>query len=106
LPEAPKNFLKKVPTAWDETHLVAGYPGDFVVMARRKGDVWYIAGINGKEEKRELTFELPFIPGDKNLLLIIDGEERTKFSETSVKTGNTITVALLPYGGFAGTIEL
>jgi len=106
LPEAPKNFLKKVPTAWDETRLVAGYPGDFVVMARRKGKVWYVAGISGKEEKRELTFELPFIPGDKNLSLIIDGEERTKFSETSVKTGNTITVALLPYGGFAGTIEL
>ena len=106
LPEAPKNFLKKVPAAWDETRLVAGYPGDFVVMARRKGNIWYVAGISGKDEKREITFELPFIPSNKNISLIVDGEERTKFSETTVKTGSKITVSLLPNGGFAGTVEL
>ncbi len=106
LPNAPKDFLKKVPVAWDETQLVAGYPGDFIVMARRKGNVWYIAGISGKEEQRDITFELPFIPEEKDLVLIIDGEERTLFAESKLKTGNPITVKLLPNGGFAGTIEL
>jgi len=106
LPEAPKDFLKKVPAAWDETRLVDGYPGDFVVMARRKGSVWYIAGINGKEEPRELTFSLPFVPEGEKLSLLLDGKQRTGFAEGSVKTGNPITVSLLPFGGFAGTIEL
>ena len=106
LPDAPKNFLKKVPAAWDETRLVAGYPGDFVVMARRKGNIWYVAGISGKDEKRELTFELPFISGEKKISLIIDGADRTKFSEKVAKTGHKVTVSLLPNGGFAGTVEL
>jgi alpha-glucosidase len=105
LPDAPKDFLKKVPVAWDETRLVAGYPGDFVVMARRKGNVWYIAGINGKDERRDLTFQLPFIPAGKKLSLIIDGALRTEFSRSTAETGSSISVGVLPYGGFAGIIE-
>jgi alpha-glucosidase len=106
LPDAPKDYLKKVPVAWDETRLVAGYPGDFVVMARRKGNVWYIAGINGKEEQRDLTFRLPFIPAGKKLSMITDGSSRTEFSRAVAETGGMVTVGVLPYGGFAGSIEL
>jgi alpha-glucosidase len=106
LPDAPKDFLKKIPVAWDETRLVAGYPGDFVVMARRKGNIWYIAGINGKDERRDLTFQLPFVPDGKKISLIVDGAGRTEFSRSTVETGGAISVEVLPYGGFAGTIEI
>jgi hypothetical protein len=106
LPDAPKNFLKKVPVAWDETRLVAGYPGDYVVMARRKGDIWYLGGINGKSESRQIEFDLPFIPAKKNIDLITDGKDRTTFGEKYTKTGSRIVIDLLPYGGFAGTIKL
>ncbi len=105
LPEDPKNFLKKVPVEWDETCFVGGYPGDYVIMARRKGGIWYIAGISGRNEKRKLSFDLPFIEAGKNMQLITDGTERTTFSEMSAKTGSTVIVELLPYSGFAGTVE-
>jgi hypothetical protein len=105
LPDQPKIFLQNVPVAWDETHLAAGYPGDFVVMARRKGDIWYIGGINGKKEARKIEFEMPFIPEGKEIQLITDGADRTEFAEAKAVSGKKITVDVLPYGGFAGIIK-
>ena len=49
--------MSELPTAWDETRLLEGYPAEKVVMARRKGTRWYIAGINGTDG--ELNFDLP-----------------------------------------------
>ena len=49
LPDAPKQFLKDVPAAWDETRALSGEPGRTVVVARRAGDVWYVGGINGQD---------------------------------------------------------
>jgi hypothetical protein len=106
LPEAPRNFLKHVPTAWDETKLVDGFPGDFVIMARRKGDTWYIAGINGKNEKRSFSFSLPFIRSHKTLEIIKDGDERTSFAIDELESGGMIHVNVLPYGGFTAKIKL
>lgn len=106
LPEAPKNFLKEVPVAWDETKLVSGFPGDYVVLARKKGNKWYIGGINGENENRQINFELPFIQGKHSINFITDGKERTAFNEMKGETGNSITVDMLPYGGFVATIEL
>lgn len=105
LPDAPKDFLKKVPVAWDETKFVAGYPGDYVILARRKGNVWYLGGINGQNEERSIEFELPFITEGKTLELLIDGTSREQFSEQTSPTGKKINVQMLPYGGFAGTIK-
>lgn len=105
LPEAPRNFLKHVPTAWDETKLLDGFPGDFVIMARRKGDTWYIAGINGKNEKCSFSFSLPFIRGHKTLEIIKDGSERTSFAMDKLESDGKIQVDVLPYGGFTATVK-
>jgi hypothetical protein len=55
-PAEVKNYLSELPTAWDETRLLAGYPGEYVVMARRKGSTWYIAGINGTDKDFSAKF--------------------------------------------------
>ena len=54
-----RNFISSLPTVWDDTKLLAGYPGEYVVMARRKGGKWYIAGLNGSDEEKSITFNLP-----------------------------------------------
>src|SRR3954469_25446207 len=46
-PAEVKSFLHDVPTAWDETRVLSGEPGQTLVVARRSGDVWYVGGING-----------------------------------------------------------
>src|SRR5690606_26722840 len=94
LPDAPKDFLKHVPTAWDDTKLVEGYPGKEVVMARRKGNAWYVGGINGevKEKKKTLTFN--FLPEGHQykLTLIADGAHDKAFAVQYSVVDHTSTV--------------
>ncbi len=52
-------FMKNVPTTWDEVRFIDGYPGRYVVMARRAGNDWYIAGINAQEKPVEIEVALP-----------------------------------------------
>ncbi|WP_300697749.1 glycoside hydrolase family 97 protein [uncultured Bacteroides sp.] len=106
LPEQPKQFLKDVPAAWDESRLLAGYPGECVVVARRSGDVWYIGGINGKEEEHEIEFALPAECAGKSFTVITDGEDKDSFGYMPVEsTDGTLRVKVLPNGGFAAIIR-
>ena len=57
-PKQVQNFFGQLPTVWDDTRLLAGYPADHVVMARRSGQTWYVAGINGTDEQKTITFSL------------------------------------------------
>lgn len=106
LPPAPKEFLKTVPVAWDDTRFLAGEPGEFVVLARRKRDTWYFAGINGVNKPREERIRLTPAIGGGQLTRIGDGADQNSFSNDtiSVEPGGTITVKFAPYGGFVGTI--
>lgn len=106
LPEQPKQFLKEVPAAWDESCLLAGYPSDYAVIARRSGDTWFIGGISGKEENREIEFTLPAACKGKSFTVITDGKDKDSFGVLPVEnTDGTLKVKLLPNGGFAGIIR-
>ena len=96
MPDFVKTYLKDIHTDWDESKLLAGFPGKDVIMARRKGDVWFITGINGENEPKDITMDLSFIK--KNGYMINDGATAL-FDKTDVKPGET-TVTLKPYGGF------
>ena len=55
--------MKQVPTTWDETVFIDGYPGKYVVMARRNGDKWYLAAVNATGEPLKLNLDLPMFKG-------------------------------------------
>jgi alpha-glucosidase len=109
LPDAAKIFLKNVPNAWDDTKLLDGYPGQDVLIARRKGTSWYIGGISAdnRREKRK-TIKFDFLPeGVKyKLTLIADGEHDKDFDTKylSVDKSSTVDVKLLRRGGFAASL--
>lgn len=106
LSEAPKNLLKKVSAAWDESRLLAGYPSDYAVVARRKNNTWFIGCISGKKEQREISFTLPDACVGKTFTLIKDGENIDSFEyETLTATNGTLQVKVLGNGGFAAVIE-
>ena len=69
-PKEVRDFMSSLPTTWDETRLLSGYPGEWVVMARRSGNTWYIAGINGKDSQQTLSFDTSFLPKGKYTLFI------------------------------------
>jgi alpha-glucosidase len=101
LPDGPKNFLRQVPTAWDETRYVAGIPGKYVVVARRKKNDWYIAGINGQNTGQEISFDLSFLNDESDLTFITDGNDPGSFTTTTMKINKKNNkVSLLPNGGF------
>ena len=72
-PQEVKDFFGQLPAAWDETRFVAGYPGDFALIARRKGDTWYIGGINGKDNAQELNINLDFVGQSSDIQAFFDG---------------------------------
>jgi hypothetical protein len=106
LPNAPTEFLKNIPVAWDETRFLAGEPGDYIVLARRHGDTWYIGGINGREARRDVTVPLSFLDGSGSVMLIQDGQNARTFDSgtRAVRASDNLTAEMKPYGGFAAVI--
>jgi hypothetical protein len=101
VPEYVRMFMKEIPVDWDETKYIDGYPGDFILIARRKGNTWFIAGINGKEIPRNIIFELPFHTKDQGLL-VSEGNNPRSFRKHELKPdeNNHIQASLGPNGGF------
>ena len=109
LPPEPKEFLKGLPVAWDDTRFVDGYPGKFVVVARQKGNAWYFAGINAENRPQEFKV----VPGtwlgagQYKLRTIADGAGAREFGggTQEFRAGGSFTVKVLPYGGFVAVLQ-
>lgn len=75
LTDAPSwaiDFMKEVPTTWDEVRFIDGYPGKYVILARRHGDQWYIAGVNAQKETLKLKVNLPMFSNGEKVRLFSD----------------------------------
>lgn len=66
------NFLGEIPTTWDETKILAGKVGEYIVTARRKGDDWWVAGMTGKQA-RPISLEIDFLWGKYEQVFFSDG---------------------------------
>ena len=99
-PEWAINFMKEVPTTWDEVRFIDGYPGKYVVLARRHGDKWYIAGVNAQKETLKITVKLPMIPGGAECKLYIDDEQLNgNVSSIKQKKNQEINLTVPTNGG-------
>jgi len=102
------DFLSSVPTAWDDTRFLAGDPDSLVALARRKGDEWYLAAINGLDRSRELTLALGFLDsGSYGYRLIHSGAAPDALVEDqgSVTAADSLTVTLDPRDGFGARLS-
>ncbi len=107
-PKEVQNFISNLPTTWDETRLLSGYPGESVVMARRKGNAWYVAGINGKDESQKLSFNISSLASPKaKFLLFEDGDKSENPWKISIGKVSELKgmMHLLPRGGFVMVIN-
>ena len=104
-------FLREVPASWDETRVVAGEIGEYVVVARRRGRDWFVGAMtNG--EPRTLRLPLGFLGGGAHSMkAYADGEgaaddpKRLDVTTTDVKAGDTLTLRLAPGGGYAARLR-
>jgi alpha-glucosidase len=99
------DFLKNIPVVWDDTRYIAGYPGKDVILARKNGETWYLAGINGENITKDLTIDLSCTGiSDGTLHLIRDGASARELQESAVDVaGAKVTLHMEPFGGFVGT---
>jgi hypothetical protein len=107
-PKGVIDFLKMIPTSWDEIKFIDGYPGKFVIIARRDGHKWFISGINGENNKKTVEIDISFVSGIKgNLVLIEDGDTNSQFSvsETLISPSQKVKVQMLPFGGFSAVVQ-
>jgi hypothetical protein len=86
VPEFVREYLRELPGQWDESRFVQGQPGRFVVIARRSGERWYVAGINAEEAPKMLNLDLRFV-GKSRGRLIRDGESPNTLTETTAEAG-------------------
>ena len=97
-PQEVKDFFTNLPTVWDETHLLSGYPGESVVMARRNGKTWYIAGINGTNQEKELTIDKKAI-GKFSKATLFEDTSKGDWNIHQIKKLPT-SITCQPRGGF------
>ena len=106
-PEYVRAFLRSVPSIWDDVRFLTGYPGRYVVLARRRGDAWYIAGLNGEAVEREITLDLRQLAAGQTLRLITEGEDALGFRQlnVAVPAHGQLRLTLQPRGGFVATVS-
>ena len=106
------DFITEVPTTWDETSFVVGEPGEYIVVARRRGKAWYLGGITNWTP-REIDVPLAFLKsGDFDATLYVDGSMdesqpnaiTKRRQQVSAKT--SLPVSMAPGGGFTAVLSV
>ena len=101
LPQFEMDFLRLLPTTWDETRYIEGYPGRYVVLARRHGADWYIAGLSAQKEPLTLTLNLPMFAAGQTLQYYVDNQKTGEPQLTTLRIDKKgrAKVTLQPNGG-------
>lgn len=103
VPEFVRDYLRGLPALWDDSRFIDGFPGQHVVIARRAGTRWYVAGINGSQDPLQLDLDLSFIAADSGEL-IRDGDRPRELSRQETEGGRQ-QLTLSPAAGFVMIFE-
>src|SRR6187551_1300778 len=109
VPEYVKYFLRNLPNSWDDVKFIDGYPGKLYVVARKSGNKWYVAGINGEGIEKSLILDLPFLKNKKGQLIASgnDATDEPSFKSTpaAIPASGKITVTIRGNDGFVMVFE-
>ncbi len=104
------DFLKLVPTTWDDIHFISGYPGEYVAIAKKTSNDWFVGVMNNSKEK-EITIKLDFIsPGENQITIWADAKDANaapknlKISTQKVNSGDIVKIKLANNGGWVAKI--
>jgi hypothetical protein len=107
VPAYVKQFLRKLPRSWDDSRFIDGVPGKYVVIARKAGTTWHVAGINaqGREQAIKLDPAVLATAGVHGGYLIGDGAGERSFVQRRIHGGKPINIIMKSHGGFVAVIE-
>ena len=99
VPAVCMDFMKQVPATWDEKRFVDGYPGKYVVLARRHGDIWYLAAVNAGKEPLKLKLDLEMFAGKTVALYKDDKKGEPQLTSLKVKENGKVQLEIRSQGG-------
>ncbi|MDG5767817.1 glycoside hydrolase family 97 catalytic domain-containing protein [Balneolales bacterium ANBcel1] len=103
LEEAPGfliDFMKDIPTTWDETRYISGKPGEYAVIARRHDRQWYVAGVNADHSARQISIEVPFLAGEQVTIYNDDRNGDPGYTTRTISNDGRVSLTIQPNGGF------
>lgn len=104
-PAYVQQFMSSVPEVWEDIKFIDGYPGKYIVLARKGNGKWYIAGINAQDKVQPITIDLKTIDlKAKSATIITDGETPRSFKQFETNKP-VISLKIKPNGGFVATVE-
>lgn len=92
------DFMKAVPTTWDETLFIDGYPGKYCIVARRHGDNWIVAGINAEKQAKKIKVKLPMFAATEVNVYSDKADRSPQLQKTKVKAAGEMTLVIQPEG--------
>ncbi|MBK8946134.1 MAG: glycoside hydrolase family 97 catalytic domain-containing protein [Ignavibacteriae bacterium] len=95
-----KEYMQTLPEKWEDVKFIDGYPGKYVVLARKKGNDWYIAGINSEDKEISLTLDLSFIKSKSNGKIFKDSQDLKDLALSDISYSKPIKLTLSPNSGF------
>jgi hypothetical protein len=106
VPDEVKEFLRKLPNNWDDVEFLEGFPGKYAVIARRSGNRWYIAGINGDKNEKKINLDISSFKKSR-ATLFTDGTGSELFSKAILNTARQkkCDITLNANGGFVMVLE-
>lgn len=107
-----RDFITSVPVNWDETRVLVAEAGQYIVMAKRRGDKWFIGGITN-DKQREVEVTLSFLPEGKELHMtsFVDGVNADRMAmdyrmeQRTVNRNTKLSIKMARNGGFAAAIK-
>ncbi|MDI5897905.1 glycoside hydrolase family 97 protein [Flavobacterium yafengii] len=97
MPAYVVDYLKDIPTNWDDSKFIDGYPGKYIIMARKKDNIWHIVGINGETTAKKIEIDLSFVTNSKGFSI---AEDENGFQQNAVSKSTKLKVTMKPHGGF------
>lgn len=98
-PDYVVDFMRTIPSHWDDIKFIDGYPGEYSIIARKGNGKWYVAGINALNEDKTFELDLSVLDSFDKGMLIGDGVDNRSFSKKEIQETN-ISVTLKSKGGF------
>ncbi len=97
------DFMRNIPTTWDETLFIDGYPGRYCVIARRHGQKWYVAGVNAGKTAIQIKAQLKMFAGEDAVMYNDNKVRQTSMETVKVPGNGEVSITIQPNGGFVLT---
>lgn len=99
-PEFVMDFMKNVPTTWEETLYIDGYPGKYAIIARKHNGKWYVVGVNAEKKVIKKKIKLPMINSSTLSYYSDDNKRNPKLNKVKLNKSKTVQITMQPDGAF------